>query len=43
MSDERRERVRAILFDRWNIDSVAGDPRAIEIEETLDEIAAVYT
>jgi len=37
-----RERVRAILFDRWNLDSIVGNPRDGTIEETLDEIEAAY-
>ena len=37
-----REKVRAILFDRWNLDSIVGDPNDETIEETLDEIEAVY-
>lgn len=37
-----REKVRAILFDRWNIDSVAGDPNDETILDTLDEIEAAY-
>ena len=37
-----REIVRNILFDRWNLDSVVGDPNDETIEDTLDEIEAAY-
>lgn len=38
----KREQVRSILFDRWNLDEEVGDPHDYRIEETLDEIEAVY-
>lgn len=37
-----RERVRAMLFDRWDLDNICGDPHDERIEETLNEIDAAY-
>ena len=42
MNNDKRKKVRDILFDRWDLDQIVGDPNADVIEETLDDIAAVY-